>query len=108
MNAPQLTVEVNKLTVEIDNLKKRLDAHLDAFKELADSHTKLKEENIHLKRDVEDLEKWKADKKKQEDEDARRAWAFGPNIVGALIAFVGSLILLLINLWITYSHSKRD
>jgi chromosome segregation ATPase len=47
-----------------------------------------KTEIVHLRRDLEGLQKWKDDLKKEKDESSRRLWAFGPNIVGALISAI--------------------
>jgi hypothetical protein len=38
-----------------------------------------------LRKDCEGLQKWKDDLKKEKDEGARRRWAFGPNVVGAIV-----------------------
>jgi len=58
---------------------------------------------LNLKRDVEDLKKWKSDQKQEKDELTRRKWSFGPNLLAALIAFLGNLILLAINIWLMSS-----
>jgi hypothetical protein len=38
-----------------------------------------------LRREIEELKNWKAETKKQGEEWSRRIWAFGPNLVAAVI-----------------------
>ena len=44
-----------------------------------------------LRKDVEGLKSWKEDVKKERDEASRRRWAFGPNVVAAIISGIISL-----------------
>jgi hypothetical protein len=52
-----------------------------------------------LKREIEDWKSWKADHKKQTDEWARRLWAFGPNILAAIL---GGLIAAAVNYFVPH------
>ena len=69
----------------LDNVRQELKAATvglgDTMKLLAD----LKTEILLLRRDIEGIEKWKDDLKKEKDESARRFWAFGPNVAGAIV-----------------------
>ncbi|MBY0460045.1 MAG: hypothetical protein K2V38_22240 [Gemmataceae bacterium] len=61
----------------------------------------LKEEMIAVRKDLESLQGWKAEQKKEREESARRWWAFGPNITGAIvsgaIALLGVLVSYFVN-----------
>jgi hypothetical protein len=45
----------------------------------------LKVELALIRKDLEGIQKWKDDQKKEKEEHARRMWAFGPNVVGAIV-----------------------
>jgi hypothetical protein len=47
---------------------------------------------VSIAKDLEKLTHWKDELKKEKDETARRLWAFGPNLVAALIGLLGVLI----------------
>jgi hypothetical protein len=49
----------------------------------------LRQEVALMQREIEELKSWKADQKKQQEEWGRRLWAFGPNLLAAV---VGGLI----------------
>jgi hypothetical protein len=55
-----------------------------------------------LKREVEELKKWKEDQKKEHDEHGRRLWAFGPNLLAAIIGIIGVFISLAGSLAVSY------
>jgi predicted nucleic acid-binding Zn-ribbon protein len=88
---------VATLIERIDTIRKDLDAAGKDRAEAAKTLTAMEKEVLLLKRDVDDFKKWKDDLKKKEDESSRRLWAFGPNIVGAVVsvllsATVGGLV----------------
>ena len=66
------------------------DAHAETARVLADLRREYEKEIALLKREVEDLKKWKEDQKRAGEERTRRAWSFGPNIVGAVISVLGA------------------
>jgi chromosome segregation ATPase len=72
-------------TERLDNVRQELKTAAaglgDTMKLLAD----LKTEILLLRKDIEGIEKWKDDLKKEKDESARRFWAFGPNVAGAIV-----------------------
>ena len=118
MKAPELTVAVDNLTDRMNALGKTLDElnaehrrTLQALNDyrvaVLDSMNKLKEENLYLKRDVEELKKWKDDQKKEKEESSRRKWAFGPNIVGAIITITGSVVTLILSSLISFYILKK-
>src|SRR5258708_5470284 len=55
-------------------------------RELATLRRAFEKETILLKREIEDFKKWREEQRKERDEWSRRLWAFGPNLVGALIS----------------------
>ena len=55
-------------------------------RELSELRREHEKEIALLKREVEDLKQWRAEQKKERDERDRRLWAFGPNVLGALIS----------------------
>jgi predicted nucleic acid-binding Zn-ribbon protein len=59
--------------------------HAETARVLADLRREHEREMALLKREVEDLKKWKDEQKKMGEERSRRLWAFGPNIIAALI-----------------------
>jgi hypothetical protein len=66
----------------------------------------IEKEFVAIKKDVENLGKWKEELKKERDEASRRWWAFGPNIMAALIGaffvllnIAVSIGLFLLNKW---------
>ncbi len=56
--------------------------------------------HIGIKKDVDVLGKWKDELKKERDEAARRIWAFGPNIVGAIISGIISFVTAMLVVWL--------
>lgn len=52
---------------------------------------------VLLKKEVEDLKKWKDEQKRESEERARRVWAFGPNALGAVVSV---LLAALVAYWI--------
>ncbi len=121
MNASQLTIYIDGLANDIKTIREAFDKLNDEHKQtlqfLNDLRRKLEVENallqreveelIHaklerqqdrderllLKREIEELNKWKDDQKKERDEKSRRIWAFGPNIAGAVVTGVLSIII---------------
>lgn len=109
-----LKERVDELTKKLTDLaneqKQTLQALNDARLKLETENTTLKhkveelstakaerkqerEEYILLKREIEDLKKWKDEQKKDRDEKSRRLWAFGPNIAGAIVTAILSIII---------------
>jgi hypothetical protein len=62
------------------------------FKSCQAAVAAMEKDLIVIRKDLESLSKWKEEQKKEKDEWSRRKWAFGPNIVGALISAVISAI----------------
>src|SRR6266508_707618 len=91
--AATLTERLNHAVKSLDAL---YDAHKDTAHHLAELRREYEREVTQLKREVEkevalltreveDFKKWKDDEKKQGDEWNRRLWAFGPNLLAAVI-----------------------
>jgi hypothetical protein len=57
-------------------------------------------ELVALKKDLENRTKWKEDLKKERDEAGRRLWAFGPNLLAAIISGLISLLVALLVVWL--------
>jgi predicted nucleic acid-binding Zn-ribbon protein len=80
---------VAELNERVNGLVERInaanDAHAANTRALVDLHREYEREIALLKRDVDDLKKWKDDHKKERDETSRRLWAFGPNLLAAIV-----------------------
>lgn len=77
------------LIERLDNALKSLDAVYEAqretARELGDLRRQHEMEIALLKRELEEFKKWKDEQRKERDERSRRLWAFGPNILAAVI-----------------------
>jgi hypothetical protein len=84
------------MTERVDTVLKVVDALQDTatelLRDLANVRREHEKEIALLKRDVEELKKWKEDQKKERDEWNRRLWAFGPNVLGAFISGINAAI----------------
>jgi hypothetical protein len=63
-------------------------ARADAVRQLADLRRETEREVALLKREIDDVKKWKDDHKKQQEEWSRRIWSFGPNVLAAVVSVV--------------------
>jgi hypothetical protein len=61
--------------------------------------TELQRDLALLKKDIDNLKSWKDEQKKQQDESARRLWAFGPNITAGILTVVLTLAMNLFFRW---------
>jgi chromosome segregation ATPase len=105
------TERINKLERVADLLDDRLNAarkeieaangaRAEVAKDLAELRKEfgeLKTRCSLLERDAESVGKWRDDLKRQRDEWLRRMWAFGPNIVAAIISSITTLFVLWLN-----------
>ena len=86
----ELKDAVAQLTERLQNGIDDLNSFEDKLTELARSLADLRREDEKdialLKRELEELKKWKDEQKKEHDEWGRRAWAFGPNVIGAVVS----------------------
>jgi hypothetical protein len=82
------------LLVRLDAALKEVEvvdnAHSETARSVADLRREYEKEIALLKREIEDLKKWKEDQKKAGEERSRRLWAFGPNDVAAVISVFGA------------------
>jgi hypothetical protein len=78
-----------RLDYTLKTLDAVYDAHNEAARDLANLRREYEKEIALLKREVEELMSWRADRKRQDEEWSRRLWAFGPNLLAAV---VGGLI----------------
>jgi hypothetical protein len=62
----------------------------------------IKEELVAIKKDIEGLQSWKADQKKEKEEAVRRWWSFGPNITAAIIGGIITILGVLTSVGLTY------
>jgi citrate synthase len=76
--ATTLTERLDTVRKEIQNQVRNL---AEALKESGEMKTSL----ALLKKDCEGFQKWKDETKQEKKEQARRWWAFGPNIAGAIV-----------------------
>jgi chromosome segregation ATPase len=86
----ELQKAVAALIERLDSTVKSLDflteAHRESVRELANLRREQEKETALLRREIEALNKWKDELKDESRERGRRVWAFGPNVVGALIS----------------------
>ena len=96
-------MNARELTVEMENLKVRLELQGKAYEELKEEQRRLlqamndhrlastqavgeaSKENIHFRRDLDDMKKWKDETKKEQEERTRRVWSFGPNLAASVV-----------------------
>jgi chromosome segregation ATPase len=64
----------------------------------------LEKDSVALRKDLEVLQKWKDELKKEKEETTRRWWSFGPNITAALIAGTVTLLGVGLNYWLNHSR----
>jgi uncharacterized coiled-coil DUF342 family protein len=76
--AATLTERLDTVRNEIQNASRDLAEALKGFSEMKTSIAL-------LKKDCEGFQKWKDETKQEKNEQTRRWWAFGPNIVGAIV-----------------------
>jgi len=67
----------------------------------------IEKEVLALKKDLESIGKWKEELKKEREEGARRFWAFGPNLVAAIISGLITLIGVAITVGLNYWLLKK-
>jgi hypothetical protein len=86
----QLQVNVATLTERLDHVRvTQKAAHNDlqtTISQLAERLRELEQVNDRRGHEIDELKRWKDDRKKQDEERSRRLWAFGPNIVGAVVS----------------------
>ena len=63
------------------------------LKTMQSAITSIEKEALGIRKDVEALQGWKEELKRDRAEGARRLWAFGPNLLAAIIGGVVSLAL---------------
>lgn len=102
----ELTVLCTRLEESMKNLAKQLEevdnAHSKAAEDFADLRREYEKEIALLKKEIEDSNKWRDEQKKEAEERGRRLWAFGPNLLAAIIGLVGIVISLAGSLAIAY------
>src|SRR4051794_25920615 len=85
----ELQTLVASITERLDQTIKSLEALYQRHKETASAAADLRREYERemalLRREVEDLKRWKDDQKREREERSRRLWSFGPNVAGAVI-----------------------
>jgi len=80
------------LSERLDNVRKDLDLVGSRLNDVGAGFANLNKELALLRNDVENLQKWKDESKKDKDEQTRRLWAFGPNIAGAIVSVLLSAV----------------
>jgi len=74
----------------VDSARKSLriidNEHKESARLIADLRREFEKEMALVKRELEEIKKWREEQKKEHDESQRRLWAFGPNVVGAIIS----------------------
>ncbi len=72
-------------TERLDNVRQELKTASVSLGETMKLLADLKTEFLLLRKDIQGIEKWKDDLKREKDESARRLSAFGPNVAGAIV-----------------------
>ncbi len=99
---------LNDYRRELEKKKALLEQELDALKSEKAERKQERDDHILLWREVEDFKKWKDEQKKDRDEKTRRLWSFGPNIAGAVVTAVLSILISLATvLIVTYFKSPH-
>jgi hypothetical protein len=101
--AQTLTDHRLKYTEEIG----RLIRAAEALDNLIDRQQTADDTIAMLKSACDELSDWMSRKEGEQEERRRRWWAFGPNIVAAVIAFVGSIVTLFLSTLIAYFILKN-
>jgi hypothetical protein len=81
-------VHVSKLTI-VDHVN---------LKFLQAAIVQIEKDHVSFKKDLETLQKWKDELKKEREESTRRWWSFGPNISAAIIGGIIALIVAGLNM----------
>jgi uncharacterized coiled-coil DUF342 family protein len=84
----RITVMEQQVLVVVD-LKRSMEAIAAIEKDL-----------VAIRKDLESLQGWKNDLKKEKEEVSRRRWAFGPNITAAAISGLIALIGIGLSYWL--------
>jgi hypothetical protein len=66
----------------------------------------IKENLVAITKDIENLQSWRGEQKKEKEEATRRWWSFGPNITAALIGGFITIIGIAINIGLNYYLNK--
>lgn len=88
-NLSKLLEKANGTFTEVSIKLATVEVHtsgIEAIKKELALIKELEKDAALLKKDFEALSKWKDDQKAQEAEWSRRRWAFGPNLLGAIIS----------------------
>ena len=97
MRAPELKVYLDDLVERNKSNRESLDKldreHKQTLQLLNDTRRELEKEIDRLNRELDDLKKWRDDLKITRAENARRLWAFGPNIAGPVVTAFLSIII---------------
>jgi chromosome segregation ATPase len=93
------TEAAERHTSTITVIEQKLLVLVDTKQFLADVGA-IRLELVALKKDLESLGKWKDELKKEREETARRLWAFGPNLLAAIISGLISLGVALLVVWL--------
>jgi chromosome segregation ATPase len=97
---------VAAINERVENISKQYTSLVNSLKEANDSLTKCRTDHdmliSHLKRDIEDLEKWKDRIERENDKAKEETQKIRSSRNVAIFAFVGSLIVMVLNVVITY------
>jgi hypothetical protein len=81
---------VDTHTYRLDTSAREVDAVYEAHRELEKEHADLKRitetEIALLKREIDELKKWKEDVKKSEEEWSRKLWMILPPVIAVLVS----------------------
>lgn len=76
---------IERVTNAVKSLEALHGAHQELAREFADLLRAYEREIALHRRDLDDFKKWQDEQKKEREEHSRRRWAFGPNVLGAVV-----------------------
>jgi hypothetical protein len=100
----ELTKDVTLLKERLENARKQIESASATLADVKNALTTFEKDGILLRRDTDDLKKWRDDAKKDQEEKSRRWWSFGPNIAGAVVNVILGAVASLI---VAYFATRR-
>jgi len=76
---------IERVTNAAESLGGLHGAHEELAREFSDLRRAYEREIALQRRDLDDFKKWQDEQKKEREERNRRLWAFGPNLLGAVV-----------------------
>mgnify|MGYP000912641004 CR=1 FL=1 len=88
----------------LNHLREDTKSNSSQLSETTKAFAELKTEIALLRKELEGLQKWKEELKKVKEETVRRVWAFGPNVLGAIVSVLLGALVSAIVAYLTLQH----